>query len=272
MNPLFIPVLAGTAGFFCAGTWLSKRANSRFKRSILVLASLMAAVPAVLFVIYYTGYLGEPGWFYSFRATQATELSACGVGLLAGWLHSQRSQNPTLRKQISAAFIPFITLICVAIPYLKQIFLRPDWASFSDRWSGNVCLQSSESSCGPASAATLLRLNGKRVSEKQIAQESFTTRRGTENWYLVRALRRHGLRVNYAIQKPNSVDFLFPSIVGVRLGGKTGAGHFIVVLGKQGNKYVIGDPLDGREELNESDLLDQYYLTGFSIVARADSP
>ena len=216
--------------------------------------------------------MGEPGWLYSFRAVPGTELTACGIGLLAGWLQTKRNQSTRLRKQISSGFIPFVMLLCVTIPYLKQIFLRPDWNSFSDRWSDGVCLQSSESSCGPASAATLLKLAGKQVSERQIAQESFTSRRGTENWYLIRAMRRHGLLVEYAINKPGYMDFSFPSIVGVRLGGKTGTGHFVAVLGKAGNSFVIGDPLEGREELTAAELLDRYYFTGFSIAAASNPP
>jgi hypothetical protein len=272
MNPLVIPVLAGTVMFFFLGIWLSSRVSSRRQRFNLTLISLLAVLPGVLFVVYYTGLLGEAGWFYSFRAKPGTELTACGVGLLAGWLQSKRDQSTQFRKQMSAGFIPFVMLLCVAIPYLKQIFLKPDWNSFSDHWSDGVCLQSSESSCGPASAATLLKVAGKQVSEKQIALESFTSRRGTENWYLIRTMRRHGLLVKYAINKPGCVDFSFPSIVGVRLGGKTGAGHFIAVLGKTRNTFVIGDPLEGREELTAADLLDRYYLTGFSIAVITNPP
>jgi ABC-type bacteriocin/lantibiotic exporter with double-glycine peptidase domain len=189
---------------------------------------------------------------------------------LAGWLQTKRSQSQRISKQVSAGFIPFILLLCVGAPYLKQIFLLPDWNGFSDRWSEGVCLQSSESSCGPASTATLLKLAGKPVTEKEIAQESFTSRRGTENWYLIRTLRHHGLNVHYSIGKQNQTSFSFPSIVGVRLGGKSGAGHFITILGKSGNRYVVGDPLSGREELDETQLQDRYYFTGFSIVTASN--
>jgi hypothetical protein len=195
-----------------------------------------------------------------------SEFAACGAGLMAGWLQVRRAQSAFLRRQMSAVFIPFILLLCVAIPYLKQIFLRPDWNNFKDRWSENVCLQSSESSCGPASAASLLRFFGKPASEKQIAQDSFTSRRGTENWYLIRSIRRHGVDAKYLINQPGDLNLPFPAIVGVRLGNKSGAGHYIAILGKNGNDFVIGDPLNGREELNARALLERYFFTGFSII------
>ncbi len=266
MNLLLIPTILGTAVFFLFGIWLSGKVRLRRQAVLLALVGILAAIPAIFFVVYYTGVLGEAGWFYSFRAIPGTEISACGIGLLAGCFQKLRSNSHIIRRQMSVAFIPFITLLCVMFPYLKQIFLRPDWNNFNDRWSEGVCLQSSESSCGPASAATLLKLLGKPVSEKQIAQESFTSRRGTENWYLIRTLKRHGVEAKYVLSDANNIDFTFPSIAGVRLGGKTGAGHFIAVLNKTENGFVIGDPLSGREELSTTQLLERYYFTGFAIA------
>ncbi|MFM2296018.1 MAG: hypothetical protein RLZZ350_2431 [Verrucomicrobiota bacterium] len=272
MNPLLLPTLAGALAFFFAGIWLTRQAQSKSQKSLILAACLFAAVPAFLFAVFYTGIFGEAEWFYSFRALTGSELFATGAGLLAGWLQTKRRQSQTIRKQVSAGFIPFALALCVTAPYLKQIFLRPDWNSFSDRWTNGVCLQSSESSCGPASAATLLKHFGKTATEKEIAQASFTSRRGTENWYLLRTLRQRGLRAYYSISETNRTNPPSPAIVGVRLGSTAGAGHFIAVLGKSENRYVIGDPLNGHEELSLAELQDRYYFTGFAIVADSHSP
>jgi hypothetical protein len=266
MNPVLVPTVLATAAFFAFGLWVSPRLNSSGLKILLLVTGIISALPALLFVVYYTGVLGEVKWFYTYRSWPYTELTAAGAGLIAGWLQAWRNQNQHFRKYLSAGFIPFILLLVVAIPYLKQIVLRPDWNSYNDNWLEGVCLQSSESSCGPASAATLLHLAGKPATEKEIALESFTSRRGTENWYLVRTMRRHGLVVNYLINR-DRLDLPFPAIVGVRLGGKTGPGHFIAILGKAGDGYVVGDPLEGRKELDASQLRDRYYFTGFAIVA-----
>lgn len=236
------------------------------KSSGFLLLSIASAVPAILFAVYYTKFFGEMKWFYSFRSVPFTELSAAGIGLIAGWVENERRQSPRLKKSISAFFIPFLMVICVAAPYLKQIFLRPDWSKFEDRWSGDVCLQSSESSCGPAAAATLLRHFGKSATELELAKECFTTRRGTENWYLVRALRRRGFAADYAVVPTGLENILIPSIAGVRMNLAMNTGHFITILGKSGDKFVVGDPLNGQEELCREEMLERYTFTGFYLV------
>ena len=148
----------------------------------------------------------------------------------------------------------------------KQLFLRPDWSKFENRWVNDVCLQSSESSCGPAAAATLLRHFGKTATELEIAQESFTTRRGTENWYLLRSIRRQGLSVDYAVVAPGLENVLLPSIAGVRMNFAQDTGHFITLLARDGERLVVGDPLNGREVLTREELHERYTFTGFYLI------
>ena len=264
INPWLLPVWLLTMGLFFLGR---KFSVTGAKRIWWILIGVVATVPGILLVIYYTGVLGEAEWFYRFRSWPATELTAAGAGLLAGIVESGRMRTSWLKRYTSAAFIPFLVLLVVTIPYLKQIFLRPDWNAFQDNWTHGVCLQSSESSCGPASATTLLKLAGITATEKEVAQASFTTRRGTENWYLIRTMRRLGLKVDYRIQTPDVNALPYPAIVGVRLNGSIGPGHFIAVLGKSGDKYILGDPMRGREEVGTTELLNRYYFTGFSMVA-----
>ena len=262
MNLLFIPTLLFSLVLFVVGQKISRCGDSRW----FIIGSLVAAIPAVVFAAYYTKTFGEAKWFYLFRALPCTELSAAGIGLFAGWLQCKRQQSLRLKRRVSAFFIPFLMVLCVSAPYLKQLFLRPDWGKFENRWVDDVCLQSSESSCGPAAAATLLRRFGKSATELEIAQASFTTRRGTENWYLLRTIRQHGLAVNYAVAAPGVENIMFPSIAGVRLNLARSSGHFITLLGKNGEKLVVGDPLNGREELTREELEERYTFTGFYLI------
>src|SRR5260370_33026524 len=71
------------------------------------------------------------------------------------------------------------------------------------------CLQTTYSTCGPASSASLLQAFGQDASEQQLARESFTSKGGTEIWYLARAFRRRGFRTNFVIQSP---DHIFPPV------------------------------------------------------------
>jgi hypothetical protein len=58
-------------------------------------------------------------------------------------------------------------------------------------------------------------------------------------------------------------DGPLPAIIGVRL--RSGSGHFIAVLGREGEAFVIGDPLDGRKTLPLERLRRRYTLTGFRL-------
>lgn len=264
MNPLFIPTIILAGILFLIGEKIAARNRSVW----LVVAGIIAAVPAIIFAAYYTKIFGEAAWLYRFRSLPFIELTGSGIGFFAGWLQLQRAQNAYLKKHISGFFIPFLTLICISAPYLKQIVLRPDWGKFENRWSENICMQSSESSCGPASAATLLRFLGdETVTEVSLARECFTSRRGTENWYLVRALRHRGLIANCVVTQPGVEHVLFPSVAGVKLKNADGSGHFIAVLGKSTSGFIIGDPLNGREVLSIGELEDRYVFTGFYLEA-----
>ncbi|MDR3458914.1 MAG: cysteine peptidase family C39 domain-containing protein [Verrucomicrobiae bacterium] len=262
MNPLFIPTILLAVVLFFIG----KRAARKLKSPWLPIIGIIAAIPAVAFAAYYAKLFGEAGWLYWYRSLPGSELTAAGLGVFTGWLEVKREQSPRLKNLSGGLFVPFLMVLCVSAPYLKQILLRPDWNKFENHWSENVCLQSSESSCGPASAATLLRYFGKETTELEIAREAFTTRRGTENWYLLRTIRRHGLAADYTITNPGSDSVIWPAIAGVRLNHADGAGHFIAVLGRAGEHLVIGDPLTGREELTRTELANRYVFTGFYLT------
>ena len=68
-------------------------------------------------------------------------------------------------------------------------------AAIHDQWDGGACLQSTPSTCGPASIATILRSLGFPASEREVARNAFTYAGGTEAWYLARYVRSQGLNV-----------------------------------------------------------------------------
>lgn len=262
MNPLFFPTLLLALGVFFLA-WKATRPGNAVWMAVV---GVVLSAPAVLFAIYYLKVLGEAQWFYTFRSWPYTELTAAGVGVFAGWLQYQRDRHPQCKRIFSVYFIPLLMTLCVAAPYLKQVVLRPDWNAYSDKWSEDVCLQSSESSCGPASAATLLHALGHKVTEKQIAQASFTTRRGTENWYLLRTIRRYGVDASYLVTAAGIENIRYPAIAGVVLKNAGDAGHFITILGLSDDAVVVGDPMFGRKIIPRKILSDYYTFTGFYII------
>jgi hypothetical protein len=256
---------------FCIGNRLARRLEPGLLSFLLVGTGVAAAVPGVVFASYYLKVLGEPIWLYEFRSLPFTELTAGGSGFFAGLLHGRYSDKPRFRRVAGRWFFPGVLLIGLLVPYVKPILRPARWDLFQDRWSDGVCLQTSESSCGPACAATLLKMLGMSATEKDLAREAFTSRSGTENWYLARAIRRRKMGVRFLLQTGTSQTWPFPSIAGVRLSSLGNSGHFITILGREGDKYIIGDPLEGRLTLSTSALESRYSFTGFFMLLAANA-
>jgi hypothetical protein len=174
MNYLLLPTLFIAVALFVSGVRLTTRVSRNLFRVLCALGGLLA-IPGVLFAIYYLKPLGTSVWFYEFRSIPYTELTAGGAGLLAGLLHGRFSINPKFRRIAGSWFFPGVLGLGLVIPYIKPILRPLDPGQFQNRWSDQVCLQTSESSCGPACAATLLRHFGKEGTEAQIAHECFTS-------------------------------------------------------------------------------------------------
>jgi hypothetical protein len=268
MNWLLIPTLLLSGILFGVGARLGKR---RLRGGgLLALCGLGAivALPGVLFAAYYLKGLGEPVWLYRFRSVPGAELAASGAGFLAGLLHGRLSGGERFRRIVGRWFFPGVLAVGLVLPYLKPVLRPPRSSQFQDRWVDDVCLQTSESSCGPACVATLLRRFGKHVTEAQIAKECFTSGNGTENWYLARAFRKRGLAVQLLRESDPSKPWPFPAIAGVRLRSSGNTGHFITILDRTGDNYVVGDPLEGKVVQSQSQLRETYEFTGFFMVVK----
>jgi hypothetical protein len=269
MNYMLIPTCGLALILFAAGL-LAGRATKGFALGLLSILGLVIAIPGVIFAVYYLKILGEPIWLYQFRSLPFTELSASGAGFMAGLLHGKFSTRERFRRIVGSWFFPGILGLGLFIPYVKPLVRPPNWKHFQERWSEGVCLQTSESSCGPACAATLLRRGGRTATEEEIARTSFTSRDGTENWYLARTLRRYGMQVQFKFASDFNSMWPVPSIAGVRLPASGNTGHFITVLDRTGDSYVIGDPLEGRIVRSRAELRETYEFTGFFMRVSTD--
>jgi len=266
VNPLLIPVLAIGAGTFALGWRLAARPRSRGVLAAAFGLGFVVALPALLFAAYYLHVFDTAAWFYEFRALPGTELAAGPAGFLAGMIHGLVRRHDRLRKIAGTTLLPLGLLILLAAPYLKMIVRPLDAASLRDRWSGDVCLQSTSHTCGPAAAATLLRRFGIAATERELAETAYTSASGTEVWYLARELRRRGLGVRFVQDRPQPDALPAPALAGTRLGGPNGIGHFIAILDGPDGRYIVGDPLIGRMETTRDALRQRYYLTGFFAV------
>ena len=266
MNHMLWPTGIAAVILFWIGRRAEQRLHARSSRIFFLIAAVLTALPAALIAAYYTKLLGEPIWLYEFRATYGTEVTAAGGGVLAGFLHELRNRYPLLQRQFRKFTVPVIFMLVLIVPYIKPIFRPLGGQQFQNRWEDGVCIQSTPSSCGPASAATIAHLLGKDVEEADLARESLTYAGGTENWYLVRALRKRGFTATFLKVSPAADEFPSPAIAGVKLAH--GAGHFIALLGKNGTNYIVGDPLTGRLVAPLSQIRSEYRFTGFFLVVK----
>lgn len=258
---MVIPTLLGAFVLFWLGRTVGKKIATRRAWLLAGTSAAALAVPGLLFVVYYAHLFDGALWFYRFRAFPLTELGACGLGFGAGLVQTRGLGGPA-----GLFGWPAVLSLLVLIPFVKPIL---DPVSFDHQRRSKdegVILQSTMSTCGPASAATILNLLGHPATERELAREAFTSSGGTENWYLARALRRRGLEVDFQIQPADTGAYPSPAIAGVLLPGR--AGHFIAILEGSGDDLTFVDPIDGKHTMARWELRERYRFTGFFMAIR----
>jgi len=260
LNPDAIPTVLLAAVLFGIGYFVGERRKSRTGSTLLLAFSAGLAMPGLLFVLYYAHLFDQASWFYEFRTLPHVELLGSGLALL-GSVVQRRLHLQTLAEKSA---IPLITVVLIFIPFLKSALDPVDYERLRNKCDSEVCLQSTQSTCGPSSAATLLGMLGQPSSEKELARECFTYKGGTEIWYIARALRRRGLKTEFVIQQTNQISPPSPAIGGVVLRG--GAGHFVAVMNSNADEITIGDPLKGKLVIPRRNLDNFYHFTGFFLA------
>ena len=256
INWLIIPTLFIALLLFVIGEKSIKKCRARGSRVVLSAFWFFFGTPGFLMVLYYLHWFDNATWFYEFRSFPLIELSASATGLFAGALAELMKGSILFPKPV---FIS-VLFLGIAAPYLKPVLAPLPKEQFADRWRDDVCLQSTPSSCGAASAATIFRVYGINLREMEIAEECFTYHGGTENWYIARAFRKRGFTVNYRIENDFPLDLKVPVIAGVRVGN---FGHFIAIVEESNGKYITGDPLKGRQEIPIQTIEKEFNFTGF---------
>ncbi len=260
-NYLFIPVLLLALGLFAGGEFLCKKLPGRRRKLFLLCASILCAAPGSLMALYYLHLFGDTAWFYRFRAFPFSELTAAAAGFPAGVLAGFVAKRKEYRRLLILALV-----LGLAVPYVKMLQRPVQKSGWPDQWQDGVCLQTTPSTCGPASAATILKQFGIDATEREIARECFSSAGGTENWYLARMFHRRGFEVRYRITEGFPPGLPLPAIAGVRLGN--GVGHFIPILEERGGVIVTGDPLTGRREYPADKIAEVFHFTGFYMEIR----
>jgi hypothetical protein len=214
------------------------------------------SVPGASFSAYYTHLFSEPSWYYEFRSWRGAEFWLLFPGAAGGLVASLLPRRLLILPL-------FVTAALTLVPILKP-WVRPlPLETLEDHWDSGICLQSTGSTCGAASLATILGARGVRVSEKELAREAHSYAGGTEAWYLARAARNRGVEVCFRFASGFDPEIPLPAIAGVR--GEAG-GHFIAVISRRGDRFRIGDPLIGPEDLTRDQLVARYAFSGFFMT------
>lgn len=185
MNYLGLLALVLGVGGFSATHHYLKPKSLGIRVGVFLLFSILT-IPAILFASYYLHILPERAWFYTLRSWAGSELLAIFLGAAGGAF-------ATLPPRFLLIIPLVLTIVTITVPYLKMVMSPLNATELRERWEGNACLQSTESTCGPASAASILRFLGEDASEREIAKAAFSTSRGTEAWYMARYFRVRGL-------------------------------------------------------------------------------
>jgi len=248
-------------GWYFVGVLIARKPLSGVVTVFWILVTVALAIPAFLYAAYYSKLLGEPIWLYRVRVVPGSELLASFAGLLAGWMQVRVAPQMKLSAIGKRILVPVVLGFTLAMPHLKP-WLRPLRTSqLHEEWKADVCMQSTLSTCGPASAATIVRQLDGRVTERDLANEALTCRSGTEDWYLARALHRRGFSTAFLLSTPS--DALLPAIAGVRLRSLGNSGHFIALLERRGDAFVVADPMEGLSTNSLANLEEVYEFTGF---------
>lgn len=255
MNFLGLAAVALSVVAFAATYKLLRHRSLRLRIFFLCGFGLLA-VPAIWSAIYYLHILREHAWFYTLRSWPGSEFLAVFLGCAGGAAAS-------LLPRLLLPFPLAVALLLAAAPYIKPLIAPLPDPIFRERWQGDVCLQSTPSTCGPASVTTILRRLGFNTSEHTTARAAFSYAAGTEAWYLARYVRRCGLSPRFDFRSTFSPEVGLPALVGVRFGEM---GHFIAVLDLHDDQITIADPLRGEEHLSLAQFQRRYVFTGFHMV------
>ncbi len=232
------------------------RDGARLRLVVWSAVALLLSAPGLLTATHYLRVVPEWPWFYETRSWHGSELWVLPLGVAGGcaaaWLPRRALLLPLLA-----------TTGAVIGPFLKPVLAPLPESEFREVWTKDVCIQSTTATCGPASLATILRASNLDARERDIARAAHSYRGGTEAWYLARAARACGLEARFRREAGFPERARWPAIIGVKV--EEGRGHFIPFLGREGDRYHVGDPMVGPEKLTREELERRYRFTGFAL-------
>ena len=176
-------------------------------------------------------------------------------------------------KILAGALLGVASVLFFIYPFLVPVLIRTRLAQLdtSMTFSG-VCLQTTRYTCGPAAAVTALARLGIKADEGELAVLARTTpQMGTPDDMLAVAMEqrygRDGVRCTY--RHFDSIEQLketCPTIAVVKFAFLVD--HYITVLEVADDKVVVGDPLNGKEDLTYDQFRRKWRSIGIVVSRR----
>ena len=121
-----------------------------------------------------------------------------------------------------------------------------------------VCRQRHGFTCGPAAAVTCLARLGITADEGPLAVASHCGPGvGADGWALANAMNAaapgHQFNYRYAA---NPEDLQLPAVADMNM--QSVGGHYIAILGIEGDNIVVGDPLTGFDKMPRNEFMPQW--------------
>jgi len=270
---------------FAGAQWASRG----WRRDGLLVAMLVMAAGMVLFLKYGLNSLAVaralPAGAHAWLPTLGNA-SPVLAGALAGLAWNATRLRPPLRAGMAVALVG-VALFHASVPVWAR---QPPTGVLRE---GYVVRQSTQSTCTPAAAATLLLVAGTGVeaTEAEMARLCRTTWQGTGNWGLLRGLRLALRGTPWRAEPFRGGDLALierfgqagtPALLNVglrpgqradpayadRLGRLPGVMHTVVVAGRDPatGLWLVADPSIGVERWSDDDLRTLWHGEGVRLV------
>ena len=222
-------------------------------------ALISLSIPAA----YLSDLIGANPYYAGFRSLPFAELlvalAAPLAGVFSAGLAAKKTQSVSKRIIYRGSLVG--VLLYISLPFIKPLLMPLPNHIISNQWVDGVVLQTTPSTCGPSSMATILNHYGVKDSEANITKQVFSSLTGTENWYLARYAQSQGFQYQF-LHEPELNKVPTPSIIGVKLGR---AGHYITLLDHKNGTYLIADSLSGLQPMTLEEFNRKYLYNGFVL-------
>ena len=247
---------------FLFGIYISKRKRSRWLSWYILSLIVLVVVNLPDFVVSLAYVEPFDTLHYGY-----IRYAAIGFGI-TGLFSPLLRQIPEKRARALIVIMVWIfQLRYVLLPVASPMIYRSQVAQLQTRFQGNVCMQTTDYTCGPASAVTALYAIGIDASEADIGLAADTTPMlGTNERLLADAIEElYGVKCQCRYFKDiDTMKGQCPVMAVIEY--SFWFDHFVTVLDVNDDFVFIGDPLNGPWKMKRADFARRWRKIGVVFI------